>query len=125
MEPIEERAGREQSLEPQAVPQPEPPAGSGVAAMRAVTISRLYGSGGGEIGAQLAHRMGWQLVDHEIVVQVAEQDAGCQRQDARAWAGLAIEADVVADLVTEALAALVGHAPGVIVPGNGAARRHR
>lgn len=39
--------------------------------MRAVTISREYGSGGGEIAHRLAVRLGWRLVDHEIVAQVA------------------------------------------------------
>lgn len=39
--------------------------------MRAVTVSREYGSGGGEIAARLARRLGWQLVDHEIVAAVA------------------------------------------------------
>jgi cytidylate kinase len=41
------------------------------AKMRAVTVSREYGSGGGEIALRLADRLGWRLVDHEIVVQVA------------------------------------------------------
>ncbi len=41
--------------------------------MRAVTISREYGSGGGEIAARLAQRLGWQLIDHEIVVRVAQE----------------------------------------------------
>jgi cytidylate kinase len=41
--------------------------------MRAVTISREYGSGGGEIAARLAGKLGWQLVDHEIVQRVAQQ----------------------------------------------------
>lgn len=39
--------------------------------MRAVTISREYGSGGGEIAARLAASLGWRLVDHEVVVRVA------------------------------------------------------
>ena len=39
--------------------------------MRAITISRQYGSGGGEVAARLARRLGWQLIDHEIVAQVA------------------------------------------------------
>jgi cytidylate kinase len=43
-----------------------------IAQMRAVTISRQYGSGGGEIAARLAERLGWQLIDHEVVVQVAQ-----------------------------------------------------
>src|SRR6059058_5851452 len=42
-------------------------------AMRAVTISREYGSGGGEIAARLAKRLGWQLIDHEVVVRVAQR----------------------------------------------------
>ena len=46
------------------------PAGSGV---RAITISRQYGSGGGEIAARLAQRLNWQLVDHEIVAAVARR----------------------------------------------------
>src|SRR5262245_52350003 len=41
--------------------------------MRAVTISREYGSGGGEISARLAARLGWRLVDHELVVRVAQE----------------------------------------------------
>jgi len=41
------------------------------ATMRAVTISREYGSGGGEVAARLASRLGWRLVDQEVVVQVA------------------------------------------------------
>ncbi len=41
--------------------------------MRAVTLSREYGSGGGEIAARLAARLGWQLVDHEIVARVAHE----------------------------------------------------
>lgn len=41
--------------------------------MRAVTISREYGSGGGEIAQRLAHRLGWSLIDHEVVVQVAQK----------------------------------------------------
>ena len=39
--------------------------------MRAITISRQYGSGGGEVASLLARHLGWQLVDHEIVAQVA------------------------------------------------------
>lgn len=43
------------------------------ARMRAITISRTYGSGGGEVGARLAARLGWKLLDHEMVAQVAHQ----------------------------------------------------
>jgi len=44
-----------------------------ISRMRAVTISREYGSGGGEIAARLAERLGWQLIDHEVVVRVAQE----------------------------------------------------
>jgi cytidylate kinase len=40
--------------------------------MQAVTVSREYGSGGGEIAKRLARRLGWQLIDHEIVAHVAQ-----------------------------------------------------
>jgi CMP/dCMP kinase len=39
--------------------------------MRAVTISREYGSGGGEIAARLARRLSWHLIDHQIVVEIS------------------------------------------------------
>lgn len=44
-----------------------------IAAMRAVTISREYGSGGGEIAARLAGLLKWRLVDHEIIAHVAHE----------------------------------------------------
>ncbi len=39
--------------------------------IRAVTISREYGSGGAEIASHLAKRLGWQLIDHAMVERVA------------------------------------------------------
>src|SRR5436305_1483525 len=42
-----------------------------IAQMAVVTVAREYGSGGGEIAARLARRLGWHLVDHEIVEQAA------------------------------------------------------
>lgn len=44
-----------------------------IAAMCAVTMSREYGSGGGEIAARLARRLDWQLVDHQIVEHAARE----------------------------------------------------
>ncbi len=44
-----------------------------ISQMQAITISREYGSGGGEIATRLARRLGWQLIDHEVVVQVAHE----------------------------------------------------
>jgi MFS family permease/cytidylate kinase len=38
-----------------------------------VTISRQYGCGGDEIGARLARRLGWELLDHAVVQRVAEE----------------------------------------------------
>ncbi len=51
--------------------------------MRAITISREYGSGGGEIAMRLAKRLGWRLVDHEAVVEVAEH-LGVSEEEAAA-----------------------------------------
>jgi cytidylate kinase len=39
--------------------------------MRAVTISREYGSGGGEIAARLARRLEWYVIDHALIERVA------------------------------------------------------
>lgn len=39
--------------------------------IRAVTVSREYGSGGGEIAGRLARRLGWDLVDHAIIERTA------------------------------------------------------
>src|SRR5436305_1821533 len=44
-----------------------------IAAMQAVTISRQYGSGGGEIAARLARKLGWQLIDHAIIAKTASE----------------------------------------------------
>ncbi len=44
-----------------------------IGAMQAITISRQYGSGGGEIASRLARKLGWQLIDHAIVAQTASE----------------------------------------------------
>ena len=49
--------------------------------MSAITISRQYGSGGGEIAARLAQRLQWQLIDHEIIAHVA-RDMGITEEEA-------------------------------------------
>ena len=41
--------------------------------MRAITIARDYGSGGGEIARRLATRLEWQLLDHQVVERVAQR----------------------------------------------------
>jgi cytidylate kinase len=57
---------------------------NGITAMQAITISREYGSGGGEIAVRLAQRLGWRLVDHEVVVRVA-QELGVTEEEAEAY----------------------------------------
>ncbi|GCE48845.1 cytidylate kinase [Thermosporothrix hazakensis] len=49
--------------------------------MRAITISREYGSGGGEIARRLAQRLGWRLIDHELVIRAA-QELGISEEEA-------------------------------------------
>jgi len=44
-----------------------------IAAMRAITVSREYGSGGGEIATRLARKLGWQLIDHAVIEQAARE----------------------------------------------------
>jgi cytidylate kinase len=41
--------------------------------MQAITISREYGSGGGEIAARLARKLNWQLIDHGVIEQAARE----------------------------------------------------
>ena len=38
---------------------------------RVITVSRQYGSGGGEIARRLASRLGWRLVDQSVVNEIA------------------------------------------------------
>ena len=52
--------------------------------MRAITISREYGSGGGEIAARLAQHLNWHLIDHEVVVRVA-LELGVSEAEAEAY----------------------------------------
>jgi cytidylate kinase len=51
--------------------------------MCAITISREYGSGGGEIASRLARRLGWHLIDHAIVERVASE-LGTSQEEAEA-----------------------------------------
>ncbi|QBD78870.1 cytidylate kinase-like family protein [Ktedonosporobacter rubrisoli] len=54
-----------------------------ISQMHVVTVSREYGSGGGEIARRIAQRLGWRLVDHEIVLRVA-RELGVSEEDAAA-----------------------------------------
>jgi len=61
--------------------------------MRAITVSREYGSGGGEIARRLTTKLGWQLIDHEVVVRVANvlgvNESEVEEQDEYAQSTLA------------------------------------
>jgi CMP/dCMP kinase len=54
-----------------------------ISQMRTITISREYGSGGGEIARRLAKCLGWRLIDHEAVIRVA-QELGVSEAEAAA-----------------------------------------
>jgi cytidylate kinase len=41
---------------------------------RVITISREYGSGGSELARVLGRRLGWRLVDDDLIVQIAEAE---------------------------------------------------
>lgn len=41
--------------------------------IRVITIAREYGSGGGLIGRELASRLGWKLLDRELITELAER----------------------------------------------------
>lgn len=41
------------------------------AAVQLITISREYGAGGSELGVLLGQRLGWPVLDHELVRQLA------------------------------------------------------
>lgn len=75
--------------------------------MSAITISRQYGSGGGEVAAHLAQRLGWQLIDHEIVAQVAHS-LGITEEEAD------VHDERVEGFITRALNAL--QAAALVVP---------
>jgi cytidylate kinase len=41
--------------------------------MQIVTVSRMYGSGGSEVAAKVAEKLGWPLLDNEFVEEVAQR----------------------------------------------------
>ena len=56
--------------------------------MKVITISREYGAGGGEVARKLAKRLGWEVLDRELLHQAAEiehvPDAELERLDEKA-----------------------------------------
>jgi hypothetical protein len=58
--------------------------------IRVITVAREYGSGGGEIAALAARRLGWDLVDKSLINAVAEkihvgEDVVTQLQGRASW----------------------------------------
>jgi len=41
--------------------------------VRVITIAREYGSGGAAIGQELANRLGWKLLDRELILELARR----------------------------------------------------
>ncbi len=41
--------------------------------VRVITIAREYGSGGAAIGRELANRLGWKLLDRELILELAHR----------------------------------------------------
>lgn len=79
-----------------------------------VTISRLYGSGGSEVAAQTARRLGWQLLDDSIVDAIAAQ-MGVSADTVRAFDERQLP------LIARLADALALDAPEVLSPSAGAA----
>jgi len=56
--------------------------------MNVITITREYGAGGGEVARRLAERLGWEVLDRELLHQAAEiehmPDAEVDRLDEKA-----------------------------------------
>ena len=56
--------------------------------MKAITITREYGAGGGEVARKLAEALGWEVLDRELLHQAAEiehvPDAELDRLDEKA-----------------------------------------
>jgi len=82
----------------------------GAPAMSAITISRQYGSGGGEIATRLAQRLHWQLIDHEIVAGVAHE-LGITEEEAAA------HDEYAEDFVSSVLNAIRQAAPAFLITG--------
>jgi len=89
-----------------------------IAAMRAVTISRQYGSGGGEIAARLARKLGWQLIDHAIVEKTARElgvyETDVARRDEEYVEGALSR--ILTGIRNLSAGAFIPNAPGALVP---------
>src|SRR3954453_5251849 len=52
--------------------------------IRVLTIEREYGSGGGDIAAKVASRLGWELWDQLLTDEIARR-LHCDRRDVQAY----------------------------------------
>ena len=80
--------------------------------MRAITISREYGSGGGEIARRLSARLAWQLLDHQVVEEVA-RELGVSKDEAMPYDE---HADSFARRLIESLQYVTPYGSAAIVP---------
>ena len=74
-----------------------------------ITISREYGAGGSDVGRRLAERLGWALVDNEVVDEVARR-VGLPRAE------VADREERAPGFLDRLLRALAASAPEVVNP---------
>jgi cytidylate kinase len=59
--------------------------------VRVITVSREYGSGGGEIARILGERLGWRMIDDSLVAQIARrarataEEVECREEAVDPW----------------------------------------
>ncbi|GBD31574.1 MAG: cytidylate kinase [Gemmatimonadales bacterium] len=82
--------------------------------MPTITISRQYASGGSEIAALVARRLGWELIDNEFIDRVAEL-AGLSREEVER------REERVPSFVERLARAMAGSAPELFVASGEAA----
>src|SRR5512143_3102477 len=41
--------------------------------IRTITLAREYGSGGGQIAERVARRLGWELIDRNLIEEISEK----------------------------------------------------
>jgi cytidylate kinase len=74
-----------------------------------ITISRQYGAGGSEVAARVASRLGWRVVDNELVERVAAR-AGLTPED------VAQREERVSTFIERLARTVVAATPELVVP---------
>ena len=77
--------------------------------MAIITISRMYGSGGSDVAARVAQRLGWSLLDNDFVDAVAER-LGVSASEVQA------REERTASLVERLASALAAASPEILPP---------